>query len=204
MLYIDNPVGVGYSYQERESPDEVITQDTYSKDLYKFVEQFYQLFPDSYNKELYIGGQSYGAKYVTAFAYQLHKKKSRGESNITLTGIYMGGPFFAPEIMLPVLLDYFFNLGVASRSEVVTYRETMAEILQRYSSGLMPTNVTANEILSAVMPKNILFSDNYITRERPGYYLVEDIMTSERIRQAVHVANLSFSAAGTTMHDKLG
>ncbi|GFS12703.1 carboxypeptidase [Elysia marginata] len=192
MLYIDNPVGVGYSYQERENPDEVITQDVYGEDLYQFVEQFYQLFPDSYNKELYIGGQSYGAKYVTAFAYRLHLAISRGESNISLTGIYMGGPYFAPEIMIPALIDYFYSLGVASQSQVRVYKERTRAMLQRYSEGLIPTKMKFSQIWNTIFMRGIPWDDNYTTKETPRNDLVEYIMISERIRQAVHVGNRSY------------
>ncbi|GFR57944.1 carboxypeptidase [Elysia marginata] len=204
MLYIDNPVGVGYSYQEREDPDEVVTQDVYSEDLYQFIEQFYQLFPDSYNKELYIGGQSYAGKYATAFAYRIHQGISRGESNLPLAGIYMGGPFFAPEIMVPAFIDYFYSLGAVSQSQVKAHKERTTALFQRYSAGLLPTNTTKYDVFSEIFTLGVPWGDNYVTKERPGYGVVKQIMVSRRVQQAVHAGNLSFAADDFTLGDNLG
>ena len=204
MLYIDNPVGTGYSYQEQENPEDIITQSSYTEDLYQFVKQFYQLFPDSHSKELYIGGQSYAGKYVTALAYRIHQHISRGESNLPLTGIYMGGPFFAPEIMVPVLSDYFYNLGVLSRSQLARHKARTKTFLLRYSLGLLPRHVTTAEVCRNIFDRDFLWRDNFVTAEIPGYDVVQDIMISERIRQAVHVGNVPYLAINVTLNEKFG
>ncbi|XP_059177645.1 probable serine carboxypeptidase CPVL [Physella acuta] len=96
MLYIDNPVGVGYSYSDSGIAGYRTDQDGYSKDLYEFIEQFYLLFPEYQIRELYIGGKSYAGKYVPVFAYHLHLEIKAGRSYLPLAGIYLGSPLFDP------------------------------------------------------------------------------------------------------------
>ncbi|GFR88555.1 carboxypeptidase [Elysia marginata] len=187
LFYENGPLSIKWAGSE------VITQDIYGEDLYQFVEQFYQLFPDSYNNELYIGGQSYGAKYVTAFAYRLHQAIRRGESIIPLTGIYLGGPFFAPGIVAQTVFDYMYNLGVVSKSQVIAQRARVAALLKEYSAGLILKNVTKRKISRTIFPVDIPFSSNYVTKEHIPYGAVHEIMASWRIRQAVHAGYLTYA-----------
>ena len=66
MLYIDNPVGTGWSFTKSDD-GYARNQDQVGKNLYEALLQFYQLFP-RYQKssDLYITGESYGGKYVPA------------------------------------------------------------------------------------------------------------------------------------------
>ncbi|KAI9345276.1 Alpha/Beta hydrolase protein [Obelidium mucronatum] len=86
MLFIDNPVGVGYSAVHhsttKESPHKqpdthssgtynegyVTNQDAVARDLVIFLEKFYKLFPEQRLAPLYIAGESYAGKYVPSFA----------------------------------------------------------------------------------------------------------------------------------------
>ena len=204
MLYIDNPVGAGYSYQQRQSPDEVITQETYAEDLYQFVKQFYQLFPDSYNKELYIGGQSYAAKFASALAFRIHEVIQNGESKLPLAGLYLGSPFFAPEITIPAQIDYLYNLGVVTRSQATKHQADMIAAIRKYSKGTKRRQLSTKTILDEVFFKGLPSNDNYVTSEVVDYSVIDRIMTSPRVRLAVHAGNQPFNAINHDLYDKMG
>ncbi|CAG5130032.1 unnamed protein product [Candidula unifasciata] len=86
MLYIDNPVGTGYSYLDSGHRGWKTTNHGYTEDLFSFISQRKWMIPDYLNTQLHIGGQSYAGKYVL----------STNRSAIPLAGIYLGGPFFDP------------------------------------------------------------------------------------------------------------
>ncbi|XP_059139096.1 probable serine carboxypeptidase CPVL [Physella acuta] len=132
MLYIDNPVGVGFSYSDSGSAGYRIDQDGYSKDLYEFIEQFYILFPEYQKRELYIGGKSYAGKYVPAFAHYLHLEIEAGRSNLPLTGIYLGGPFFDPYEQSLAISDYLLAVGSISRKEANQHKIVINEIFDEF------------------------------------------------------------------------
>lgn len=44
LMFIDNPVGVGYSYAER-NVDKINTDASYKKDILKFMLTFYSYWP---------------------------------------------------------------------------------------------------------------------------------------------------------------
>lgn len=64
MLYIDQPVGTGFSFTH----DSYAENQTISKHLYSALTQFYKLFPKIRNNLFYIAGESYGWKEHSSFS----------------------------------------------------------------------------------------------------------------------------------------
>ena len=67
MIYLDQPVGTGFSYGNSYLTD---MQDG-SKEFIKFFNKFYQLFPELKSNELYLTGESYGGKYLALFSHDI-------------------------------------------------------------------------------------------------------------------------------------
>ncbi|RUS70229.1 hypothetical protein EGW08_022009, partial [Elysia chlorotica] len=212
MLYIDNPVGAGYSYQERGNPEDLPTQASYTEDLYQFVEQFYQLFPDLFAKELYIGGQSYAAKYVTSLAYRVHQAVKGGQTRLHLAGIYLGSPFFAPEVIIPAQAEFLYSMGAMTRTQANRHRASMMATIRRYTApnkGLTGQQTRGTPSTSAILEelffKGLPSNDNYVSVQAVvPYAVIHRIMTSGRIRRAVHAGNLTFHAINYDLHDRMG
>merc|ERR1712029_1174612 len=61
MLYIDQPVGTGYSFTDKEQ-GYATTEDDVARDLYEALRQFYIVFPKLLQNEFYISGESYAGK----------------------------------------------------------------------------------------------------------------------------------------------
>ena len=61
MIYIDNPVGAGYSYT---SSDNLPTgQESIGEDLYEFLIQWFKLFPQYQGNEFFPFGESYAGTF---------------------------------------------------------------------------------------------------------------------------------------------
>ena len=75
MLYIDQPVGTGFSFSE--SAEYIGTQTQVGEHLYEALVQFYKIFSELQNHDLYIAGQSYAGKYVPAIGYKIHTTSQR-------------------------------------------------------------------------------------------------------------------------------
>lgn len=64
MIYIDQPIGTGFSYGEP-----LLTTMTEAADEFVyFLTQLFTLYPDFVGKDLYFAGESYAGKYVPAFS----------------------------------------------------------------------------------------------------------------------------------------
>jgi vitellogenic carboxypeptidase-like protein len=70
MLYIDNPVGAGFSYTTNDGYVE--NEDEVAANLYSLLTQFYDVFPRLLDNDLFVTGESYGGHYVPALSYKIH------------------------------------------------------------------------------------------------------------------------------------
>ncbi|XP_047999033.1 venom serine carboxypeptidase-like [Leguminivora glycinivorella] len=96
VIYIDNPVGVGFSFTKNQKG--YCTDETQiGAQLYSTLTQFFQLFPDLQQNDFFITGESYAGKYVPALAYTILKRNSNGKTNINLKGLVIGGPWINPD-----------------------------------------------------------------------------------------------------------
>ena len=68
MIYIEAPVGVGFSYSDLPSVDYKQNDDISSQDNLHAVETFFRSYPELKSHPFYIAGESYGGVYVPTLA----------------------------------------------------------------------------------------------------------------------------------------
>ena len=95
VIYIDNPVGAGYSFSNKLPT----TNNDVTDNLYEFLQQWYKLFPEyqaifliilfstyfhiSYQgNPFYAFGESYAGKFVPAITKRIHEQNSGGHDVI--------------------------------------------------------------------------------------------------------------------------
>ncbi|EDL88126.1 similar to Probable serine carboxypeptidase CPVL precursor (Carboxypeptidase, vitellogenic-like) (Vitellogenic carboxypeptidase-like protein) (VCP-like protein) [Rattus norvegicus] len=110
MLYIDNPVGTGFSFTDHIQ-GYAIDEDDVAQDLYSALVQFFKLFPEYAKNDFYITGESYAGKYVPAIAYYIHSLNPVRRFKIRLKGIALGDAYTDPETVLDELLDGDLTAG---------------------------------------------------------------------------------------------
>lgn len=71
VLFIDNPVGAGFSYISDKSVKLPTTSVEVASDLHKFTAQFLKDYPIFQRVPIYIFGESYGGKMAVEFSYKL-------------------------------------------------------------------------------------------------------------------------------------
>lgn len=107
VLFIDNPVGAGFSYGPDPSqyPSTALQS---AKDLYAALQIFFapDHFPQFAQNPFYIFGESYGGKYTLALATEI----SNAGVKIPLKGFALGNAWVNPVIILPVMIT-LTNVG---------------------------------------------------------------------------------------------
>ena len=72
MIYLESPGGVGFSYINSTSQEDLYTDDnTTAKDNLKALLNFFEKFPEMKSKDFYISGESYAGIYVPILAYEI-------------------------------------------------------------------------------------------------------------------------------------
>src|SRR5699024_5702559 len=70
VLFIDNPVGVGFSYFSDNQTRVVKNGNEIGEDLFTFFKEFITVYhPEFKNIPLYVFGESYGGKMAVEFVY---------------------------------------------------------------------------------------------------------------------------------------
>lgn len=66
MLYVDNPVGTGFSFTGREE-GYARNQSDVARDLFEALQQFFTLFHEYSGNDFYVTGESYAGKTFSTF-----------------------------------------------------------------------------------------------------------------------------------------
>jgi cathepsin A (carboxypeptidase C) len=97
MLYIEAPVGVGFSYSTTK--DYKCDDDRTATENRAAVEDFYSKFPELKNNQLWITGESYAGVYVPTLAEAiLHGEKDGTYTGAKLNGIAVGNGCSGTEV----------------------------------------------------------------------------------------------------------
>ncbi|GLG97065.1 Venom serine carboxypeptidase [Gryllus bimaculatus] len=108
MIYIDNPVGTGYSFT---NGGYARNETAVGKDLYEALLQFFKLFPELQKNSFYVTGESYAGKYVPAVSYTIHTNNKIASQKINFQGMAIGNGLSDPVHMLKYG-DYLYQLGL--------------------------------------------------------------------------------------------
>jgi len=95
VLFVDNPVGAGYSYVDNET---ALTTDVQqiTTDLIVVLKAVLDESPEFATRPFYIFGQSYGGKMGAHVARQLYDEILMGNIRLSLMGFAMGNAWISP------------------------------------------------------------------------------------------------------------
>jgi carboxypeptidase C (cathepsin A) len=91
VIYLEAPVGVGFSYSNTAS-DYNLDDEITAQDNYKALQLFFNEFPQFATQPFYIAGESYAGHYVPQLAYQVVQGNNQGNPRINLVGTLSGNP----------------------------------------------------------------------------------------------------------------
>lgn len=91
MLFVESPVGVGYSYSLNPEDYQVYNDNRTASDIYNFVVNFLDVFEEYKTRDFYVAAESYGGHYavVTVREIHLHNQVSTN-AKINLKGFLIG------------------------------------------------------------------------------------------------------------------
>jgi vitellogenic carboxypeptidase-like protein len=201
VVYLDVPAGSGFShYTDTPNLSRPLNLKVISKDISSFLDQFFWMFPELQECELYLAGSTFAAKYAT-----LSAANNRGDPFINLKGILLTNPWISPVTQIDYYADYFYQSGLINAREYNYFKKEQNRIkyfVRRHDyqkayqvydeliAGKLMDNktyfqtvtgyVTLNNILDITHPAGF---DNYI-----------NFLQREDIKRALHVKGIDFKA----------
>lgn len=148
VLYIDNPVGTGFSFT---SPQGYARNQTIiGQHLYEALKQFFHLFPDLRDNNFYITGESYAGKYIPSIAYEIHKRNNLSHFKINLKGLFIGNGMIDP-ISILAYSQYLYQMGLLDerQRDIVARLEDRIKLYIRTKQWRKATNTFENWFFSS-------------------------------------------------------
>ena len=201
VLYIDNPVGTGFSFTGKDSCY-AKNQDNVATDLYEALQQFFDLFPNLRKHDFYVTGESYAGKYVPAITHKIHQLNPKATKKINLKGMAIGDGLCDP-ISMTNYGDFLLNIGLIDEVDR-TYFKGVQQILEnfikqkkwvdafRVFDDLLNGDKTGHPSYFA-NSTGFNYYFNYLMTETPAdmaYY--GPLLQLPRVRKAIHVGNLTY------------
>ncbi|KAG2540273.1 serine carboxypeptidase-like 51 isoform X2 [Panicum virgatum] len=96
LIFVDNPVGVGYSYVEDDSL--LVTTDwQQAADATTLLKALVREVPTLQSSPLFLVAESYGGKYAATLGASVARAVRAGELSVTLGGVALGDSWISPE-----------------------------------------------------------------------------------------------------------
>ncbi|CEG48455.1 serine protease family [Plasmopara halstedii] len=109
VMWIDQPVGVGFSYGDKSEYD--TSEKEVGDDMYHFLQEFLQAKPEYQKLPFYVFGESYAGHYVPAIAHRIFQgnQQKEGPLEINLKGFGIGNGLTDPEVQYKYYPDMAYN-----------------------------------------------------------------------------------------------
>lgn len=202
VLYIDNPVGTGFSFTEDDGGF-AQNQDDVGRDLYSALTQFFQIFPEYQSNEFYATGESYAGKYVPAISYYIHKNNPTAKVKINFMGMAIGDGLCDPELMLGGYGEFLYQTGMIDelQKQYVDQQTDLGVQFIQQQKWVEAFRVFDHLLNGDLDPYPSFFQNatgctnyfNYLTCQEPeDQEYFSQFVTLPEVRRAIHVGNMTF------------
>ncbi|KAK0405293.1 hypothetical protein QR680_017908 [Steinernema hermaphroditum] len=122
LLFIDNPVGTGFSYTT--DPDGYTKNiDEICRDLLAFFKYWGPRHVSATKKSFYIFSESYGGKMAAAFGDLLYNKVKSGEVNMNFKGVALGDSWISPADYVNSWGEYLYAFSFMGDKELKQFND---------------------------------------------------------------------------------
>ena len=204
VVYIDNPVGTGFSFTEQDACYSK-NEDDVAVNLYSALSQFFMVFADVQPNDFYATGESYAGKYVPAITLKIHQENLQTPKvKINLRGMIIGDGLCDPESMFPQYAPFLYNIGLLDENQQ-KYFDTWASIAvgyiqsKEYMQAFKIFDNLLNGDLTGYKPwfynqTGLDFYFNYLLPVAPeSFVYLNTFLPQDNVRRSIHVGNKTFN-----------
>nr|XP_037273136.1 probable serine carboxypeptidase CPVL [Rhipicephalus microplus] len=121
-VYLDQPVGAGYSFTKGLLGYAKDLNDV-SSGVLEFLDQFITMFPEYRNRTFYVGGESYGARFTVAVSHAILKGKEP-RVPLRLRGVILGAGFLGRLMKVADSSEFLYEMSLVTKEG----RKSLADI----------------------------------------------------------------------------
>ncbi|XP_001603004.1 venom serine carboxypeptidase-like [Nasonia vitripennis] len=202
VIYIDNPVGVGFSFTD-DNAGYACNQTDIGRDLLEAIVQFFKLFPELQENEFYLTGESYAGKYVPSAAYAIKNYNARADVpfKVNLKGLAIGNGLMDAYYQFKYG-DFLYNIGlvdsngrdqlkqIEARTQALLEQKKYVEAVMESDQILLNMFTQSPSVFESLTGyinyQNLLVNQ----KDQPHYYI--RFLKKQVIREALHVGDREF------------
>ncbi|XP_033761785.1 probable serine carboxypeptidase CPVL [Pecten maximus] len=203
MLYVDNPVGTGFSFTGADAGYARNEVDV-ANDLYSFLQQFFQIYYQFQKNDFYATGESYAGKYVPAISYKIHMENPTAKLKINFKGMAIGDGLCDPESMMNQYAGFMYSIGMLDEKQRDYFAAETEKAVQfiknkQFSDAFKIFDVLLNGDLTPYKPYfyNVTLTTNYynfmLTQAPDDFNYYGNYLAKPEVRRAIHVGNLTYN-----------
>ncbi|KAH1224316.1 Serine carboxypeptidase-like 34 [Glycine max] len=116
LLFLESPVGVGFSYTNTSSDISELGDTITAKDSHTFIVKWFRRFPQFRSNKFYISGESYAGHYVPQLSELIfdNNRNHAKKDYINFKGFMIGNALLDDETDQKGMIDYAWNHAVIS------------------------------------------------------------------------------------------
>ncbi|XP_063421347.1 probable serine carboxypeptidase CPVL [Mytilus trossulus] len=202
MLYIDNPVGTGFSFTDKDMGYATNEVDV-GRDLYSCLTQFFMAFYQYQKNDFYATGESYAGKYVPAISYRIHMENPTAKVKINFKGMAIGDGLSDPQTMMPQYATFMYSIGLLDEKQRAFFQSQSDKAAayindRKFLDAFMIFDTLLNGDITPYPSffYNVSGTKNYynflLTQEPDDFNYYGNYLAQPEIRKAIHVGNLTY------------
>ncbi|KAG0136652.1 pheromone-processing carboxypeptidase KEX1 [Tuber indicum] len=117
LLFVDQPVGTGFSYVNTDSYLTELTQ--MSDHFIKFLTKFFELFPEYESDDIYLSGESYAGQHIPYIADAILKRNADASIKWNVKGLLIGNGWIDPSSQYLSYLPFAYESGIVEKGSPI-------------------------------------------------------------------------------------
>lgn len=132
MVYVDQPGGTGFSYTDNIDHD----LDQVSLDFMRFLQKYFEIFPQDRANDIYLAGESYAGQYIPYIAEAILRHNQEDLVVYNLKGLLIGNGWISPNEQSALYVPFSVKAGLLSAtnphmSAILKEQERCQEIVSK-------------------------------------------------------------------------
>ncbi|XP_059058201.1 venom serine carboxypeptidase-like [Achroia grisella] len=201
LLFIDNPVGAGFSFTT-DYRGYISDEDAIGEQLYEFLQQFVQVFPELHDAPLFIAGESYAGKYIPALGIQIHRHREKNH-HINLRGMAVGNGLIDPRSMMHYS-DLCKALGILDTVQLNKVKELETSIVKLIDENkIVNASNKFNETIEYIKKQSAVNIYNFHKEPDVNTTQFERFVNRADVRNWIHVGNATYNLNNEIVYQKM-
>nr|XP_023666343.1 retinoid-inducible serine carboxypeptidase [Paramormyrops kingsleyae] len=133
VLFVDNPVGTGYSYTDNNGFAKDVA--TVAEDMMVLLKNFFSSKAEFQGVPFYIFSESYGGKMAAAISLYLSKAISKGEIKCSFAGVALGDSWISPMDSVRTWGPYLYSTSLLDDNGLSEVRKAAKAVEEAITQG---------------------------------------------------------------------